>query len=94
MLGHALSESRPCGLLFRYQVIGAARLNFLFRLQLWLSSLLLLGVYVLVITPVALLSRLFGRDPLRLRKKHWGDKNVSAWELRTASDPASYLRQY
>jgi hypothetical protein len=55
------------------------------------SPVLLLIIYLLIITPVALLSRRFGRDPLRLKKLR-GAK--SYWEPRTPSDPASYLRQY
>ncbi|MFT3712987.1 MAG: SxtJ family membrane protein [Archangium sp.] len=55
------------------------------------TPVLMLIIYALVITPVALLSRLFGRDPLRLRPP----KNATSyWEPRAPSDPASYLRQY
>ncbi|MBL8916641.1 MAG: hypothetical protein JNM17_38425 [Archangium sp.] len=55
---------------------------------------MLLFVYVLIITPVALISRLVGRDPLRMKKERWGDKSASVWEPRAPNSPASYLRQY
>jgi uncharacterized membrane protein len=37
------------------------------------SRVLLTGIYYLVLTPVALLSRLFSKDPLTLKKRLTGD---------------------
>lgn len=55
------------------------------------SPVVLLLLYLLVITPVALVSRLFRRDPLRLKRPPEG----TCWEDRPAQgDAASYLRQY
>lgn len=59
-----------------------------------LEWVVLFVVYVLVITPVALLSRLFRRDALKLARHRWGDERASAWEPRAASRPASYLRPF
>jgi hypothetical protein len=68
------------------------------RLGLLLSRVttppLMLLLYVVVVLPVALLSRAAGRDPLRLRARRWGDRRASTWEARAPRDPASYLRQY
>lgn len=62
------------------------------RLALLLSPLVLLAIYVFVITPVALLSRLFGRDPLRLAPPK---DDRSFWEDRPPQpEAAAYLRQY
>lgn len=69
-------------------------MSFLFRVQLWLTALVLFVVYVLIITPVGLLSRLLARDPLRTSKDDWGKRERSAWEPRAPASPASYLRQY
>ena len=56
------------------------------------SPVVLLVIYLVVITPVAFLSRLFRRDPLRLRRPAPGG---TFWEDRPrARDAASYLRQY
>lgn len=56
------------------------------------SPVALLVIFLVVITPVAFLSRLFRRDPLRLRPP----AGVGTfWEDRPArGDAASYLRQY
>lgn len=55
------------------------------------SPVVLLIIFLLVITPIALLSRLFRRDPLRLRPQ----PDESYWEDRSPrGDAASYLRQY
>lgn len=62
------------------------------RLTVLLSPLVLWAIYAFVITPVAWLSRLFGRDPLRLKPPARDD---SYWEDRPpAPEGGAYLRQY
>ncbi|MDX2149889.1 MAG: SxtJ family membrane protein [Bryobacteraceae bacterium] len=58
----------------------------------WLISHLVLGViFFLIVTPIAFVFRLTGRDRLRMRP---GDR-PSYWEERPArTDAAGYLRQY
>jgi hypothetical protein len=57
----------------------------------WLVSHILLRViYYLVLTPVALVLRVFGRDPLALRRRD----AASHWEpFRQGEDIESYFRQ-
>jgi hypothetical protein len=57
----------------------------------WVVSNLLVAVfYFLLITPLAILFRLFGRDPLALRAR----KAPTQWHARSANvDPRSYYRQ-
>jgi len=59
----------------------------------WTVSHLLLGfIFYGVITPVGLLVRLFGHDPMT---RGFEPKAPSYWaEHRTGDDPASYLRQF
>jgi hypothetical protein len=58
----------------------------------WLASRLVLAVlFYAVVTPVALFSRLAGRDPLALRPS----AADTYWQAREQTvDPASYLRPY
>jgi hypothetical protein len=55
------------------------------------SRLLLVALFFGMVTPIAYLFRLFGRDALQLRSQstitYWTPKSMSA-------DPASYFRQY
>ena len=56
------------------------------------SHLILGLVYFLLITPIGLLMRLLGRDPLQRR---FEPKRTSYWESKTESrSPASYLKQH
>jgi hypothetical protein len=57
-----------------------------------ISHLLLMGIYYLVMTPIGLVSRATGRDPLRLRSDRSED---SYWTPRRPSPGVSrYFRQY
>jgi hypothetical protein len=56
------------------------------------SRVLLLGLFVLVMTPVGLVLRLFGRDALNLRRRTGVQ---SYWKrMSTPSAPGAYFRQY
>ncbi len=59
----------------------------------WLISHLVLGItYYLVLTPIGLIMRLTGRDPLRRRLVREAE---SYWvKHRPAGDPARYFRQF
>ena len=59
----------------------------------FIMSHVILGiVYYLLITPIGLLMRLLGRDPLQRR---FDPKRTSYWEPKTESrSPASYLKQH
>lgn len=56
------------------------------------SNVVIGAIYYLMITPLGLVFRLFGRDPLNKKP----DPSVkSYWHVRDgAPDPASYLKQY
>lgn len=55
-------------------------------------SLILLGiVYYMVVTPIGILMRLIGRDPLQRRRDAEGD---SYWLQRQETPPDSYFRQF
>jgi len=59
----------------------------------WVVSMLMMaGVFYLVVTPIALVMRMTGRDALRLKL----DRNASSyWEKRVQTmDPRRYFRQY
>ena len=65
----------------------------------WINIRILLGVmFFLVVTPIAVIGRLFGYDPLALRerKKAPGDpKATSYWiEREDRLDPERYKRQF
>ena len=56
------------------------------------SQLVLLLMFLLVITPVALLMRLRGRDTLQLKRP---PENVSLWKPRPErTEPSRYLKQF
>lgn len=59
----------------------------------WLiSHLVLAGVYYLILTPMGLLTRLLGHDPLRRRLD---PEAATYWESRRSGhDPEQYFRQY
>lgn len=58
-----------------------------------LSLIALAVVYFIVISPVGMIMRLAGRDPLRIRSGRGAA--ASGWERRADSGPASrYVRQY
>ncbi len=58
----------------------------------WVVSRVLLAIlFYVVMTPIALVQRLFGRDVLRIRRSD----AESYWEkVEGEGDPASYLRQF
>ena len=57
-----------------------------------MSHVILGAVYYLVITPIGLLMRLLGRDPLHRR---FDPKRTSYWEPKSESrSPTSYLKQH
>ncbi len=61
---------------------------------LWVNTRILLGlVFYVMLTPLGLVSRLFGQDPLERRF----DRNASTYWARRAplsKDPARFRRQY
>ncbi len=80
--------ARPA--LVRWVFIGAAVLTF--PIGWVISQLVLLLMFLLVITPVALLLRLRGRDVLQLKRPP--DK-ASLWKQRPErTEPSRYLKQY
>lgn len=58
----------------------------------WTISLILLAtIFFLIITPIGLVMRMLGHDPLKLR----ATKTNTYWEVRKGhSDPSRYLKQY
>ncbi len=57
-----------------------------------LSHLILAVIYFLLLTPIGLVMRLMGRDPLHRR---FDPQKFSYWEARSQErSPASYLKQY
>jgi hypothetical protein len=62
-----------------------------FPISWTVSNLLLAGVFYLLVAPMALLMRLFGRDLLRRRPVD----RETLWEEKPApAGPAAYLKQY
>ena len=58
----------------------------------WVLSHLLFGaIYFLTLTPIGLIMRLIGHDPLR---RHRPSSAVSYWMKRPAADPDRYFRQF
>ena len=57
-----------------------------------LSHVLLAGVYYLVVTPIGLIMRAVGRDPLQ--RKFDRDAKTYWVEHRTETDPSRYFRQF
>jgi len=59
----------------------------------WTVSHLLLGaIFYLVVTPIGLLVRLFGNDPM---ERHYDPEAASYWvEHRTGDDKSRYFRQF
>ncbi len=58
----------------------------------WVNTRLLLGLFFfLVMTPLGLVFRLFGRDPLQRR---YDPSAPSYWEPRPSAGPAPYNRPY
>ena len=55
------------------------------------SAVLLTLLFFLVVTPIGLLQRLFGKRPLDLRFK---TNDASYWQKRTAPTPAHYEKQF
>jgi hypothetical protein len=57
-----------------------------------ISHLVLAAVYYLVLTPIGLLMRLFGRDPMQ---RHFDRSATSYWVKRpTEADPSRHFRQF
>jgi hypothetical protein len=86
------SSDRPlaplAGRLWQFAAVAAAAL----ALGRGLGWLTLAGVFFLVLTPVGLLLRLMGRNPLRL---HAASDPCSYWQVQAPTeDVASYLRPY
>lgn len=74
------------------RVIYLAAVYVTFPVGFVLSHVILAVVYYLVFTPVGLLMRLAGRDPL---KRRFEVRQSSYWEPKTEPrPPASYLRQH
>lgn len=89
-VGALVLAASPIRAVARPMYIGWMGLGLILRMVT--SPVLLLAVYVLVFTPVALIFRLIGRDPLCRRKQA---DAATYWEPRDAGDDAaSYLRQY
>ena len=56
----------------------------------WVNSRIVLGiVYFLVFTPVGLMMRLLGKDPMRLRF----DSNAKTYRIRRTTRPSSHMKQ-
>ena len=64
-------------------------LDFGHRTSMRQTELVLLAVYVIVVTPTALVMRAFGKRPLATGPAD----GASYWMERTPPDPASFLRQ-
>ncbi len=80
--------ARPA--LMRWLFIGATIITF--PIGLVISQLVLLLMFLLVITPVALFMRLRGRDILQLKRP---PDNVSLWKQRPErTEPGRYLKQF
>ena len=63
-----------------------------FPIGLVLSHVLVAAAYYLVLTPAALVLRLFRRDPLA---RAWEPEATSYWVRRApAPDPSRYFRQF
>jgi len=76
------------------RLIFIAWMAMAFTLGLIVSTLLLTLFFYLVVTPVGLAARIFGRDFL---SRKWQPSARSYWLLRTASEPkklSDYERQY
>lgn len=57
----------------------------------WINARLILGVvFFTLVTPIGLIMRLFGKDPLRMRTK----KSASYWIRRDPLDPQSLRNQF
>ena len=58
-----------------------------------IAPLVMMAIFFLVVTPIGLLMRLFGKDPLRLKRK--GDEK-SYWIVRTRDEnnPSSMKNQF
>lgn len=83
-----LGLARPT--LMRWFFIGATVITF--PIGWVISQLVLLLMFLLVITPVALFMRLRGRDILQLKRPL---DHVSLWKQRPdRTDPSRYLKQY
>ena len=56
------------------------------------SNLILVIVYYLVLTPIGLMMRLVGKDPM---ERHLQPDSPTYWEVRTVDDdPARYFKQF
>lgn len=76
--------------LMRWLFIGATLITF--PIGWVISQLVLLLMFLLVITPVALFMRLRGRDILQLKRP---PDNVSLWKQRPErTEPGRYLKQF
>jgi len=57
----------------------------------WINARIILGlVFFVLVTPIGLVMRLFGKDPLRMRAK----KSASYWIRRDPLDPQSLRNQF
>jgi hypothetical protein len=80
--------ARPA--LMRWLFIGATVITF--PIGWVITQLVLLLMFLLVITPVALLLRLRGRDILQLKRP---PEQVSLWQQRSErTEPGRYLKQF
>lgn len=83
-----LGLARPARM--RWLFIGATVITF--PIGWVISQLVLLLMFILVMTPVALFMRLRGRDILQLKRP---PDNVSLWKQRPErTEPGRYLKQY
>lgn len=64
--------------------------NFGLLLGKIVSPIVLSVLFFVLITPVALITRLFGRDTLLLKKR----KVLSYWVAKDSMDPESFKKQY
>lgn len=101
--GHAGSRNVSLGLMFALGGLALMRPAVLMPVErLWMrlgeamgkvvQPIVLGAIYFLLITPVALVGRLFGRDPLRMRR----ETRASYWierEVKTI-DPESFKHPY
>lgn len=101
--GHAGSRNVSLALMFVLGGLSLMRPAVLMPVErLWMrlgeamgkvmQPVVLGGIYFLLITPVALVGRLFGRDPLRMRRRN----QASYWverEVKTI-DPDSFKHPY
>jgi len=73
-----------------YQPVYSLWMVLVFPIGWMMSRLILLTLYFLVLTPIGLLLRWRGHDPLTLKACSKG----TFWKRRETTEPGRYLRQY